>query len=150
VNPTPDQVLKIKSFVAALPGGWSNGDAAIRAAMAASTVANPTQRATVAKPFALAALLGALSGASQANLNSVPGQAQLIQDIRANDAASCLNWVAFLSGTAKITAQEAAALAAIVQATEPDPAWTSTLPWDVANLGRPCDDFDLEAARHAP
>jgi hypothetical protein len=151
MNPTPGQIQSIKSFVAGLVGVWSNTDAQIRAAMAGTKVNNPVATApTVPKPFTLAQLLGSLSAASQANLNSVPGMGQLILDIRANDVAACTNWIAFLESTAKITAAEGSALQAIVSATEADPSWTAQVSWDVANI-RPSgvDDFDLEAARHS-
>jgi hypothetical protein len=150
VNPSPGQVRSIQQFVGGMVGVWSNTDAQIRAAMAATLVNNPVATApTVPRPFSVAQLLGALSAASEANLNTVPGMAQLIQDIRAGDIPNCLEWIKYLADTSKITAAEATALQGIVSATQPDPTWAAQIPWDVANLGRAADDFDVEAARHS-
>lgn len=147
MNPSSDQIASIKTYVAAMTGAWTNTDDQIRASMQADLVANPVAQATVAKPFTLTSLLGALSSASQANLNSVPGQQQLILDIRANDIAACEGWIEFLAATAKITTAEAGSLQAIVTATELDPSWQAKVGWDVATLGRAVDVFDIERAR---
>lgn len=149
MNPTPGQIQTIKSFVAALPGVWSNSDAQIRAAMAATKVANPLPQATVPKPYTANQLLGALSATSIANLAAFPAIHDLFSDIVAQRGANVLAAAALLAAAGKITSAEESAIAAAVTATEPDPSWTSTVPWDAANLGRLADDFDIEAARHS-
>jgi hypothetical protein len=149
VNPTPGQVQSIRQFVAGLSGVWSNSDAAIRAAMAAAKVANPTPRATVPTPYTAAGLLALLSAGSLANLYAFPAIHDLFGDIQAQDSANVLSAVALLHGAGKVTDAEAAALQAAVTATEPDPAWTAQVAWDIANLGRTADDFDIESARHS-
>jgi hypothetical protein len=147
VNPTPGQIQSIKSFVAGLAGVWSNSDAQIRAAMAATKVANPLPQATVPKPYTATQLLGLLSAASIANLAAFPAIHDLFSDISAQNSANVEAASALLAAAGKITSAEQSAIVAAVTATEPDPSWTSTVAWDVANLGRVADDFDLEAAR---
>lgn len=150
MNPTPGQITSIKQFVLALAGSWSSTDAQIRAAMASTAVANPiTSAPTIAKPYTAAGLLGLLSQASIANLYAFPAIHDLFADITAQNTANVAAAASLLAAAGKITSSEASALGAAVTATEPDPSWTSTLHWDVANLGRVADDFDVEAARHS-
>jgi hypothetical protein len=148
VNPTPGQVQSIKQFVAGMAGVWSNSDAAIRAAMAAAKVANPTPQATVPTPYTAGGLLALLSAGSLANLYAFPAIHDLFADIQSQDSANVLAAVALLHGAGKVTDTEAAALQAAVTATELDPAWTAQVAWDVAHLGRVADDFDIESARN--
>lgn len=149
MNPTPGQVANIKNYVAGLAGGWANTDAQIRSAIAASSVANPKPQATVPKPYTADQLLGLLSAASVANLEAFPAIHDLFADIESQDSAAVGKAVSLLSAAGKITSAEASAINSAIAATEPDPAWTATVTWDVATLGRPIDDFDLETARHS-
>ncbi len=149
MNPTPGQIAAIRAYVAGLSGAWNNTDAQIRAAIAASSVANPVQQATVPKPYTATGLLGVLSTQSQGNLVVFPAIHDLLVDIQTQDSANVLAAVSLLAATGKITSAEATAIQSAVTATEPDPSWTSTVTWDLANLGRPIDDFDIEAARHS-
>lgn len=147
MNPNPDQVASIKTFVAA-NGGWTLSDPQIRAKMTAATVANPLARGNIPKPFTMSQVLGLLSSASLANLKTFAGIEGLRSDVNTNNVAACVEWCSFLAGSAVIAAAEATGILAVVQATEPDPSWTPTVAWDLGTLGRPCDDFDLEQARH--
>jgi hypothetical protein len=148
MNPTPDQVAKIEAFVATLPGQWSNADPQIRAAMQAQTQPNPVATApAVPKPFDvddLTAALGVGNTSVDTLATTIPS---FLDDVDNRRLASLRRWGRLLRRLGKVTATEATALAAIVNATVPDPSWTATVTWDVANLGRPADDHDIEAAR---
>lgn len=161
MNPSPAQVASIKGFVAGLAGGWGNTDAQIRAAMAATTVANPTPQATVGKPYTASTVLGSgqISAASVGKLLTLPSfDASVIPLLNlpakaAADTASLAAWAgAYLEGGTITQAEHdylAAPTTGVFNLTEPDPSWTASVPWDVGTLGRPVDDFDLETARHS-
>ncbi len=146
MNPNPTQIAAIRGYVAALPGGWANTDAQIRAAIAATSLANPAPRGTVQRPFTAADILNACSSPNRSALGPyLIGAGSLIV---AQDGAHLAGGISglFLLGT--INASDAEAMSAVVTATQPDPAWPATVTWDVATLGRPIDDYDLETARY--
>lgn len=148
MNPTPQQIQAIKTFVAGLAGQWSKTDAEIRAAMQTTLVNNPlTTVPVIPKPFKPADVLGALSDASKTNLKAFTGLGSLLDDIHAQNIERCQVWAGFLAQTGIITAAERTAVLAVVNATRNDPTWSVQVSWDIATLGRPADDFDIEAGR---
>lgn len=167
MNPTPGQVSAIKGFVAALAGGWANADAQIRASMQSTPVANPVARATVPATFTATSVFGSVSAASVAKLVTLPSfNSDVIPllNIAAKTSANITDlntWAACYFKAGALTQAEFDSLAAptagtttgaatgLFNQTQPDPSWPAQVPWDVANLGRPADDFDLETARHS-
>lgn len=147
MNPNPTQVAAIKAYVTGLAGGWSNTDAQIRASIAADLVANPVPRGTVAAPFTAAELVNACSAGNRAALGPyLIGAGPLIV---AQDGVHLAAGIAALALVGTISAADATAMQAVATATEPDPSWAAQVTWDVAALGRPIDDHDLETARYA-
>jgi len=127
---------------------WTPTNNAILTALNAPSVANPTPQPTVAKPFAFADVMGCLSAASVANVRSLATATQLITAINLRDVVSIGNWLAALSSPpALITSGEAAAVGAVITATELDPSWPAQISWAAANLGRPATLADVIAAR---
>lgn len=146
MNPSPDQCEKIRAFVAALPGGWATPHAGIRAAMAASLVANPvTSAPTIPVPFAAVDLANACSAPNRPNLGGYLAAAAPL--VIAGDAAHIGQGLDALVPIGAISADDAAAMKAATARTQPDPAWAPEVAWDIGTLGRPCDDFDIEASR---
>lgn len=130
-------------------GGWAHSDAEIRAAMASTLVANPVTTAPqVAKAYAVDDLVAAVSSANQANVASLATtMPDFLRDVDNQDRSRLQRWGRLLKALGKLTAADMNALAAVVNATQADPTWAAQIPWDVANLGRVADDFDIEAAR---
>lgn len=149
MNPNPNQVAAIRQFVASLPGGWANPDAQIRAAMASTLVANPvTVAPQVPKPFDVDDLMAVVVAANQASLATLATtMPNFLQDIDARNLPNLRRWARLLLKLAKITAADATAMQAVVNATQADPSWSAQVPWDVANLGRPADESDIEVSR---
>lgn len=148
MNPTPQQIQAIKTFVGGLPGTWAKTDTQIRAAMQTTLVNNPVTAAPVLpKPFKPADILGVLSDPSKTNLKTFTGLGSLLADIQDQDIERCQVWAGFLAQTGIITTAERTAILGVVNATRNDPTWSVQVPWDIANLGRPADDLDIEAGR---
>ena len=96
-------------------------------------VANPAQQQQVAKRLSLRDAFGAIAQAAPADLAAIGNVPGWIVDrveaaMAANDRVATANFLAiigtYLSGSSKT------ALTAMLQATEPDPAWTATIPGD--------------------
>lgn len=149
MNPNPQQRQAIRDFAAALAGGWSNTDPQIRAAMTTTLVANPVTTAPqVPKPYDVDDLIAAVATANQVNVSNLAvTMPTFLVDVDNRDLARLRRWARLLKALGKLTAADVTALGAVVVATQADPTWTATVPWDVANLGRVADDFDIEAAR---
>lgn len=144
VNPSPQAVAAIRAKIL----DWAPTNAAIAVALNAPAVANPAPQTTLPKPFAFGDVFGLLSDASVAAIRDTPNTTDLIDKVNAGDRAGVGRWVAVLGKLpAKITPAEAAALMAVLQATQPDPAWPAQISWAVANLGRPVDTDDVAASR---
>lgn len=145
MNPSPQAVDLIRSRVT----DWTQTDQAVADALNAPAVANPvTQAPAVPKPFDFADVMGLLSDASVAAIRDTPNTTDLISKINAGDRAGVLHWVAaLLKAPAKITADEAAAVNALMTATVPDPSWSAQIGWALATIGRPADPSDVAAAR---
>ena len=150
MNPIPDAITALQGYIDGMSGGWTNQDSAIVSAMNAPSAANPTPQGTIPTPYTITQLVGSLSSGSLANLDTFPALYQLMQDIDANNTGNVLIAVEFLAAAGKILSSEATAIEAIVEATELDPSWPSQIGWAQANLGRPADSADIEAARNAP
>lgn len=150
MNPTPPQVAAIRAFVAAMAGGWTNADAQVRAAMAATLVANPVTAAPIVpRPFDVDDLIGAATTTTskQALANLATTIPSFLADVDGRNLPGLRRWARLLITLGKITQAEATAMAAVITTTQADPGWAATIPWDVANLGRTADDFDIETAR---
>jgi hypothetical protein len=146
-SPTPQAIALIGAKVDALPGGWAgNSDAQVVAALNAPSVANPTPQGTVPKPFVAADLVDAAAQGSRAALASfVTGAAPFII---AQDAAHLAAGIDALVSCGTITSGDAAAMKAVLTATQPDPSYPAQIGWAQANLGRPLDQLDASVARH--
>lgn len=148
MNPTPDAIAAIATFVAGLSGGWTgNTDAQVVAAANDPAVANPAPQGQVPAGYSAASLLALLSQASAANVESFPGISRLFDDILAQDSPRVLATIALMSASGRILSSEATAMTAAVTATQADPSWQSQIGWAQANLGRPLDLADSAAAR---
>lgn len=149
MNPTPDQVASIRAFVAAMPGGWSNTDAQVRAAMAATLVANPVAAAPqVPRPFDVDDLIAAVGASNRPNVATLATtMPDFLRDLDARDLIRLRRWARLLIQLTKITQAEASAMGGVLTATQADPTWSATVPWDVVHLERTADDYDIEAAR---
>lgn len=150
MNPTPAAITLIQGYISGMSGAWTNADSVIVAAMNAPSITNPSPQGTVPVPYSSAQLLGCLSQGSAANLAAFPAIDQLYQDIQANNSANVAATVALLAAAGKIQSSEATAIEAILSATQPNPSWPAQIGWAQANLGRPVDSQDIEAARQAP
>ena len=148
MNPTPGQIASIKSFVASLAGVWSNTDAQIRAAMATAVEANPVAQPTVPKPFTYDDVIAAVSTANQINIATLASTIPtFLEDIDDRNIPRLSRWGKILKARNLLTAADLSALGTLVNTTWPDPSWPAQVGWDVAHLGRPADDYDIEAAR---
>lgn len=104
-------------------------DARATAALnAPASVPNPTPQAQVPKPFLTRDLMGLLDAAAIGKLQSLPSLARLLDDIAAQVPGPLDNWIALLQAGGTITPAQGAALAGVVHATQPDPAWRPTVP----------------------
>jgi hypothetical protein len=153
VNPTPQQIQAIKAFVGGLAGGFAaNTGVQIRAAMTSTLVPNPiTAAPQVPKPFTYDDLVSAagIDATAKTNIATLAATiGRFLEDIDAQDVNRLQRWGRILLHQGKITAAQATAMNGVVAAKIGDPNWSATVPWDVANLGRVADDFDIEAARH--
>lgn len=94
------------------------------------TVANPLPQATIAKPFTYVDVLNLLSTASQANVRALPELPRILDDINAANRQAVSVWAGLLiAGNAPpITQAEHDAIINLMNATEPDPSWPSTVP----------------------
>lgn len=154
MNPSPPAIALIKTFVTGLSGGWAgNTDAQIVAAANDPTIANAPgvpgyqPQGMIQTPYTFVSLLGGLSQPSAANVESFPGISNLFDDILAQSTSRVLAAVQLMAASGRMTSGEAAALGAILTATEPDPGWPSLVGWAQANLGRPLDLDDSAIAR---
>jgi hypothetical protein len=167
LNPNSAQIASIRSFVSAMSGQWTNTDDAIRVAMQADQVSNPISQGTVPQVFTAASVLasGDISNASIAKLlglpsfsdhvipllNTVGKQSADIQNLNQWAAAyflgGALQQAEFDSLAAPTPGTSEGAPTGLFNVTIEDPSWTSTVGFDVANLGRPVDDYDIEVAR---
>ena len=148
MNPSHAAIAWIQAQVAAMSGAWAgNTNAQIVAALNTPSIANPVPQGKVPVPYTAAGLLGLLSPGSITNLASFPAIHDLFADIEAQSTVAIGDAVALLAAAGKITTAEATAVNAALAATEPDPTWQSQISLAQANLGRPVDLFDVEAAR---
>lgn len=143
MNPSPAAIALIRERVT----DWTPDDASIAAMLNVPSVANPTQRPTVAKPFTARDLMGVLGQPEQAKLLMLPSLARLLDDIVTGSLVPLENWVIMLRSGDFITQEQAAGLFAIIQATEPDPSWQPQISWAEAVIGRLVDADDIAAAR---
>jgi hypothetical protein len=153
VNPTPQQIQAIKAFVGSLAGGFTaNTGVQIRAAMTSTLVPNPITAAPIVhKPFTYDDMVGlaAIDATAKANIAALAARiGRFLEDVDVQDLPRLQRWGRILLHQSQVTAAQATALNTLINATQPDPSWTATVPWDVANLGRVADDGDIEAARH--
>lgn len=148
MNPSPAATAWIQGYVTANFGGWSGvSNAQVLAAVNAPSIANPVAQATVPRAYTFASLLGLLSQASAANIESFPALSKLFDDILAQNSANVLAAIALMGASGRIQSSEATALTAAVNATQLDPSWPSQISPAQANLGRPADIEDISAAR---
>lgn len=147
MNPNPNQIAWIRSFVATLPDGWETPDAAIVEAANAATVPNPNSQPTVAKPFTAADLIGNLDPAAIARLRSFPSLPRVLDDVAKNDVAGCNLWLTMLLVAQDVNQAQHDAMAAVVNATWGDPSWRPQVGAAEAAIGRPLDQHDTLAAR---
>lgn len=117
--------------------GLSN-QAAANLLSAPTSVANPTPRGQVAKPYAWSDLAAVLSDTAQAALRDSGLLPYLFDGIAAQDRTRVADIGKLLAKPpAKITAAEATAVNGIIQATVADPNWPATVPgpsWARANF----------------
>lgn len=148
MRPSPAAINWIKAFASSLPGGLAgNTDEQVVAAANAATVANPTPQGTAPKPYGFADLLGVLSQASVANVEAFPGISQLYDDTAVRANPRVLAAIALMSAAGRVTAAEASAMRAVVNATLADPSWPAKIGAAQANLGRALDTEDSATAR---
>lgn len=146
MNITPQGIAAIRAYIT----DWTPSDATIASNLNAPSVANPTPQPTAPKLYSFADVMGCLGAASIANVRALPTATALVTAINARDTVSILNWLAALqAGTPLITPSEAAAVQAVITATQPDPAWAAQVSWAAVNLGRVADSDDVAAARAA-
>ena len=143
MNPSPDQIAWIRSYVATLPGGWSTSTPDIVAAANAPAVANPTPQPTVPKPFAVSELMASLDPATLAKLRTLPSLPRVLDDVNANNVAGCNLWLNLLLASADITQEQHDAMALTVNGTYLDPSWQSQVGAAQASIGRPVDQLDV-------
>ena len=147
MNPTPDTIAWIRSYVATLPGGWDTSVPDIVAAANTPTVPNPAPQPTVPKPFYVTDLVAHLDAETLASLRTLPSLPRVLDDINSNNRAGCNLWLNLLLASTDITQQQHDALAAVINATYPDPSWPSQVGAAEANLGRPIDQLDVLGAK---
>ena len=147
-NPSPSVITALDAKVPTLSGGWTgNTDAAIAGLLNATSIANPLPQATVPKPFTVAQVFGLLSGASVANLKTVPYVPDIRDKVQANDIPGCVLYLNLLLAGSVITQAEHDLILAAVTATQPDPSYQAQISWAVATINRPIDAADVAAAR---
>jgi hypothetical protein len=92
-------------------------------------VANPAPQQQVAKRLGIRDLFGAITPAEARALYMIPGYRDDVQEAaEAGDRVALQMYVGIAASD--LSQQSLAALAALMQATEPDPAWTATIPGD--------------------
>ena len=92
-------------------------------------VANPAPQQQVAKRLGIRDLFGAITPAEARALYMIPGYRDDVQKAaEAGDRVALQMYVGIAASD--LSQQSLAALAALMQATEPDPAWTATIPGD--------------------
>lgn len=143
MNPSPQAVAAIRAKVA----DWSPSDASITAALNSPSVSNPVAQATVAKPFAVQDIFGAVAPASLAKLTNVAFVPDIRDKVQSNDRAGCGLYANLLMAGGVLTQADHDAVMAVLAATEPDPLWQSQISWAVATIGRPVDSNDIAASR---
>lgn len=135
-TPTPAFVSELQNDPAGL--GYKNADGTFKSAAAIGklltdpfgTVANPTPQPTIAKPFTYTDVLGLLSAASQVNVRALPELSRVLDDINAQNRHAVTVWAGLLlaGSSPVITQAEHDAIVALMNATELDPSWPSTVP----------------------
>jgi hypothetical protein len=148
MNPSPQAIALINTYVVSLSGAWAgNTDAAIVAAANLANVTNPVAQTTIPTPFTAVGLFSQISVASRTNLKTFTALDALLEDVFNQNIPHCLQWWGILSGVAVITAAEATTLTTAVNATELNPAYQALVSWAEINLGRPLDLNDAMTAR---
>ena len=144
MNPNPEQAAAIRAKIEA--DGLGPDVSAIVEALNAPAIDNPTPQPTRPKPYTLEDLMAALDTATIGKLQSLPSLDRMLDRIEANDRLNCKRWINLLVASGTITAEQMQSIAAILDATEPDPGWKPQLSWAQVNIGRPVDGFDVMAA----
>lgn len=144
MNASPDQIAAIRARISEASLG--DDPDAIVAALNEPAIPNPEPQPTRPKPFTLEDLISKLDAAAIGKLRSLPTLDRLLDRIEANDRVNCRRWITLLVAGGDVTQAQAAGLAAVLDATEPDPAWKPLLSWSQLNLGRAVDGFDVMAA----
>lgn len=86
-------------------------------ALNAADPANP-----VPKPFTASDLLGLLDAAALAKLYARPNLAAFGDDVKAGDLPTVRNWITLATAAGDLSSQQAAALLAVVNATQAGPS----------------------------
>ena len=149
MNPTKAEIAVIQSFMHDI-GGWYLGNGEILGSMKATTVCDGPDPADVPRPYTIAEIFAALTPDSVADVESYPAFYELTLDIKQNNSTAVLAAFEAMAALNRITADELAGVAAIVNATVPNPDHSFFMPWDHAKLGRPVDTADINVARHSP
>lgn len=145
--PSPEAVDAIRSAVASTKDGWQKSDADIAAALNAPTIVNTTPRSATKKPYTLITIMGAMADASVGRLIMSPIMVELIDAMRDRDGGAVDDCIEAMQRGGIVTAEERAAIDAIVSATEPDPAWVEKTSWARSVLGRSVSADDVARAR---
>lgn len=94
------------------------------------TIANPSPQPTLPKPFGLDDVLGVLDEPAQARVFSSVHLERILDAIAAQDRVAVGHFATILASTSvgAITADQRAAVLALLAAAGPDPAWPATVP----------------------
>lgn len=147
MTPSREQIDWIKAFVAEMAGHWGNPTAAIVAAANEPTIDNPTPQPTRPKPYTLETLMAHLDATAIGKLRSLPSLERLLDRIEANDRVNCARWLTLLAAAGDITADQKAALQAVLEETEPDPTWPPRISPAERYFGRLVTHEDVQEAR---
>lgn len=147
MNPTPAAIDWIRSFAATLEGGWSLSDSAIVAAANAPSIPNPVPQPTRDKAFTFSEFMAALDQATIKTVSDYGTFSDVRRDIEMNNRGACALWIQLFVVRGELTTQQAAALTAIISATEPDPDWRPMISVAEQNIGRMVDVYDVKEAR---
>lgn len=127
--------INLKAFFDANPSKYKSAGAYLPTDQlgfllgAASAAANPvTVAPQIPKPFTMTDLFGAVATASVGNVVKLAAALGIQADVDKQDRAALGNWAAALVAAGSITSADQTAIVALLNATIPDPAWTSTIP----------------------
>jgi hypothetical protein len=146
VNISPAAIAAIRDHVS----DWSPDDATILESLNAATVANPSPQPDIAKPVAESTFLTALTDTENQSLGKLLNWVNfgmVKADIEASNRVGIGLWCQVLPMLGLITAGEAAAIAADLSATIPDPSWPALVSWSSIHIGRDLDLSDIAASR---